>query len=118
MRSPDLRRVLCLPTGVELVPARTRLRRSLQNRIYYFRFFEDFLCWLLCCHQSDQRLAAFAQTLGVVTQDVLCRLGLMAWGLAAVIVPTRPSPSGWARKSSNRLTKRLLPRNPLAYRSE
>ena len=88
---------------------------SIQNRTYYFRLFNDFFCWPLCRHRSDHRLAALTQGLGVAVQDVACRLGLMAWGLAAVAIPTQSFHVRLGPELElSGFTKRSLPRNPFA----
>lgn len=92
-----------------------RMLTALQIERYFVAYHNDFYHPRLSPRPVSDRLAERIERLGVAVQDVAARLGLMAYGKVAVVVPTGPLPAaaveGLRRKG---FRERRTARNPYA----
>ncbi len=91
----------------------TKMAAALQLPMLAYRHFNDFFALAIAARDQRERWPMLFQSLGIAIQDALCRLGLTAWGLTAMLV--FKTPPGEAMLSALRrhgFTVQPVPQNP------
>ncbi|MCL6608512.1 MAG: hypothetical protein K6T74_10500 [Geminicoccaceae bacterium] len=97
------------------LPELHRMLTALQIGRYFVAYHNDFYHPHLSPRPVADRLAAGIERAGVAAKDLLARLGLMAYGKVAVVVPTSPLPEAAVRGLlAAGFRERRTPRNPYA----